>query len=140
MQPGFFQGPLITVWVSRRWWQVHQHRDHPFSYTASDGLELTPPDGFLSDGGTIPWWIRWLLSCSSFIPCFIIHDLLCELYNLPRWKKDAYLLEMIFTVSWGNAFVQRSLIRPALFFYRLYLYFKAFLRYTFTLVSTSRGG
>ena len=140
MHPGFFHNPLITTWVSRRWWMVHQHPDAPFYYITSDGLKLMPPDGYLSDGGTIPWWIRWLLSVSGFLPCYIIHDLLCELFDLPRWKKDFYLLEMMYVISWGNATLQRNLVRPALFLFRLWLYFKTFVCFLFLLVSTHRGG
>lgn len=126
MRPGTFTGSLYTEWVNRRWVRVFQHHERKFFYTTSDGLKLQPPDKFLSDGGSIPWWIQWLLPCHEFLPCYIIHDTLCSLFNLPRWLKDYYLVEMIYTITCADAFFKRNLVRLGLFLFRIFLKFKSF--------------
>lgn len=67
-------------------------------------LEITIKAGFITDGGSIPWWYRWRLSpTGKFLVAFLVHDILYASEYLSRSEADWILLEMIDELGgyWG---------------------------------------
>ena len=46
----------------------------PLRFRTSYGEEVTVPSGFESDGGSVPWWGRWLVNPAHHQRAWWIHD------------------------------------------------------------------
>ena len=71
----------------------------PFVYK-----DITVPEGFVSDGITMPKYLRPLLSMfsvsrfkPSYLPAVVIHDYLCDLEMYE--KADKYFEEILYSVE-----------------------------------------
>jgi hypothetical protein len=112
MKPGRFLGICSTDRVNRDWKRVHQcpARNERFAYIASDGYRIEPDDGFWTDLGSVPRICQNIIRRDEVEPAFIGHDWLYDRQEVPRWKADYYLAEMIYTLTYGYCPTRRFLI------------------------------
>ncbi|KKM05279.1 hypothetical protein LCGC14_1755700 [marine sediment metagenome] len=83
-------------------WRVEEHGPRkikllsPISYTTNKGITHTAPEGFVSDGASIPA-IFWIIIGSPFMGKYrrpvITHDLLYATQNVRRRYADRVFLE-----------------------------------------------
>lgn len=95
---GQYEGNLLIKWIPRRnppktflakCWSWFKPREfifikddtHPFSFTDSNGLKITP-ESMYSDLGSVPRLLWVLLSLIDFLPAYIIHDYEFESHKL----------------------------------------------------------
>lgn len=67
-------------------------------------LELRIKAGFITDGGSIPWWYRWRLSpTGAYLIAYLAHDGIYATEALSRSDADWILLELIEELggNWG---------------------------------------
>jgi len=106
----------ITLrWISgdtakQRLLEYTPHPAAPFAFTTSDGRRIVP-DGFLTDGGTIPDFATVISGIDryAYLPAYLIHDweyVLHHCQKLPpevtREKADRALLEALKTMMTGG--------------------------------------
>ena len=73
----FSRTDIHTVWMHDDLFEFIQ-TDPPFFYTASDGAIVMPPPRLVTDFGSIPPAVRWLLNPVEYAPCYVNHDCLYQ--------------------------------------------------------------
>jgi len=64
--------------------------------------------GFVTDGGSIPWWYEWRLNpVGKYLKAYIVHDIIYATEYLPRAVADAILRELIKELG-GNRFIRNA--------------------------------
>ncbi|MBN2640353.1 MAG: DUF1353 domain-containing protein, partial [Victivallales bacterium] len=72
-------------------------------------LELTVKAGFITDGGSIPWWYRWRLSpTGKFLIAYLVHDIIYATEYLSRAEADWILLELVQELG-GNWVIRNNI-------------------------------
>lgn len=112
MQPGSFAGILSTDWINKDWERVHQcgSRRPQWSYTTAGGIEIVPPDGFITDLGSIPRLFQNIIRRDELKPAFIIHDYLYDTQRVKRSVADLILREAIYTLTGGYSPIRSACI------------------------------
>lgn len=93
---------------------------------ANPAEKVIIPRGYLSDGASIPWFIRWALKpWGTYGQCAVVHDKLCETWatNLRKIETRKELDEIFFKsmeVAEVPKVIRKGLIEPAINFYRWY--------------------
>lgn len=82
-------------WWNRANWKIHEEY-------ISHNSNVRVPVGFISDGATIQWFLRWLFSpTGSYFPAAIIHDYIIVEENDWRRANREFRREMeALGVSW----------------------------------------
>lgn len=64
--------------------------------------------GFITDGGSIPWWYQWRLNpVGKYLIAYILHDILYATEYLPREVADSILRELIRALG-GNRVIRNA--------------------------------
>ncbi len=99
--------------------------DYSFSY--GDGFEVVVPSGFVTNLGTIPRGLRWVVSPSDLREASVVHDYLLQerlarkqrgKHLVSRWMADAILYEAMEQV--GIPFSKRTLVFLGVRFFSLF--------------------
>lgn len=56
------------------------------------GLSVAVPAGFITDGPSVPWWIRWALPVDRMAKASAVHDMLRENRRFSKIEGDAIFL------------------------------------------------
>lgn len=77
--PSPFTGPLSLTHLDLDWrrWRVNQALRYDVGHEGS-GKTIVVPDGFVTDGASIPRFLWWLLPAwGSYSRAAVVHDYLC---------------------------------------------------------------
>ena len=101
MRPGKWEGLLSTWWLSAGWERVRQDTFPMWAYTAASGERFEIPNGFVSNLGSIPFFLWPILPRDGWKGPYILHDYLYAhiIWCLSRWEADYTLSEAIYTYT-----------------------------------------
>lgn len=91
--------PEITPLIINGAWDTQNYvlvRDWHLVFENERGrLVVTIKAGFITDGGSIPWWYRWRLSpTGAYLIAYLAHDGIYATEALSRSEADLILLEL----------------------------------------------
>lgn len=73
-------------------------RDYKLRYvreSRGETTEITIPEGTPTDLGSIPWFVRWVISVASAPVPFAVHDYLYRFSDTSRSECDAVMLALM---------------------------------------------
>lgn len=97
MQPHFLN-PAIQTWPHNPpayKGRAHDRLVEDLRFQTSWGEIITVPAGYISDGGSVPWWGRWLINPSHNQRAWWVHDWAWDqgMWNHARLLDEALLAD-----------------------------------------------
>lgn len=77
--------------AGRKLYRVSGGFDFYIGYPGS-GLAVRVPDGFVTDGPSIPWLVRWAIPTKRMVKASAVHDMLREDRRFTKLEGDAIFL------------------------------------------------
>lgn len=102
---------LIPAWklVSTAWFRFTDDPSDPLTFTDAKKFKWRTGDTYLTDKGSIPWWLRWLYPHDRFERAYYFHDFACAngylmtedglAVKISRLRADQLLREMVLALG-----------------------------------------
>ena len=100
MAYGAFYGELTTHHIDGRRHELHNPAGE-WGYLTLEGVPIAPPDGFVTDYASIPFWLQWLIPRDGpHSPAAVIHDWLYRSgrvggFRIDRGEADELFVECL---------------------------------------------